>query len=569
MPMDGVTFGMIAKELNQLLAGGRVDKVTQPERDEVILLIRNGGENHSLLLSASPACARAHLTRVKKANPLEPPNLCMLLRKHLLGGRLLSVRQAESDRILEFTFEHIDELGDHARKTLIGEFMGKHSNLIFVSADGRIIESARRITENISSFREVVPGVDYCRPPAHGKLPFDQLTPEAVASALDGRGGSLAKALMGAVSGLSTPLARELAYRLTGDEDASMDGREVLPLAQRLCAEMDAILAHPEPRVLLNENGETAEFTAFAYRSREGQRYRAYVTLSEAIDDFYFSRDREERIKQKSAAIHRVLKNNIERVEKKLLIKQEALAEGARSEEYRVKGEMLTASPHLVKKGMKRVLLPNYYDENCAMLEVELDEKLNAAANAQRYFKLYRKAQVARKLAEEQIAEATEELAYLENQLENLELCEGEAELAEIREELVRLGYIRSTQSRRQMKALPPSTPLRFAAPDGTEVFVGRNNVQNERLTFSAQPDEWWLHAKDMPGSHVIVKSTRPSDETLLFAARLAARYSKGSASSSVPVDYTQRRQVKKPGGAKPGFVIYTHQKTLLVKPQE
>ena len=438
-----------------------------------------------------------------------------------------------------------------------------------MSADGRIIESARRITENISSFREVVPGVDYCRPPAHGKLPFDQLTPEAVAAALDGRGGSLAKALMGAVSGLSTPLARELAYRLTGDEDASMDGREVLPLAQRLCAEMDAILAHPEPRVLLNENGETAEFTAFAYRSREGQRYRAYATLSEAIDDFYFSRDREERIKQKSAAIHRVLKNNIERVEKKLLIKQEALAEGARSEEYRVKGEMLTASPHLVKKGMKRVLLPNYYDENCAMLEVELDEKLNAAANAQRYFKLYRKAQVARKLAEEQIAEATEELAYLENQLENLELCEGEAELAEIREELVRLGYIRSTQSRRQMKALPPSTPLRFAAPDGTEVFVGRNNVQNERLTFSAQPDEWWLHAKDMPGSHVIVKSTRPSDETLLFAARLAARYSKGSASSSVPVDYTQRRHVKKPGGAKPGFVLYTHQKTLLVKPQE
>lgn len=348
-----------------------------------------------------------------------------------------------------------------------------------------------------------------------------------------------------------------------------MDGREVLPLAQRLCAEMDAILAHPEPRVLLNENGETAEFTAFAYRSREGQRYRAYVTLSEAIDDFYFSRDREERIKQKSAAIHRVLKNNIERVEKKLLIKQEALAEGARSEEYRVKGEMLTASPHLVKKGMKRVLLPNYYDENCAMLEVELDEKLNAAANAQRYFKLYRKAQVARKLAEEQIGEATEELAYLENQLENLELCEGEAELAEIREELVRLGYIRSTQSRRQMKALPPSTPLRFAAPDGTEVFVGRNNVQNERLTFSAQPDEWWLHAKDMPGSHVIVKSTRPSDETLLFAARLAAKYSKGSASSSVPVDYAQRRYVKKPGGAKPGFMIYTHQKTLLVKPQE
>lgn len=567
MPMDGVTFNLVARELHALLAGGRVDKITQPERDELILLIRNGGENHLLLLSASPACARAQITRAKKANPLEPPNLCMLMRKHLSGARVIEIRQAESDRILEIEFEHIDELGDKARKTLICEFMGKHSNLILVGSDGKIMESARRVTEFISSFREVLPGIAYRRPPAHGKIPFDRAEESALCAALRDKGGLISRALAGSISGLSAPLSRELAYRATGNEDATLENHDIPSLSRAVCGALREILTNPQPRLLLSATGAPLDLMAFPYFSRQGQPTRAYDTLSDAIDDFYFLRDREERIQQKSAALHRVLKNNIERLEKKIALQIAALESGERAEEYRIKGEMLSASPHLVKKGMKKVRLPNYYDPDCQELEVELDEKLSATANAQRYFKLYKKAQVARKLAEEQRAKAAEELEYLDGQLENLSLCTDESDLAEVREELMRFGYVKDTASRRQMKALPASEPLRFTSADGTLIFVGKNNVQNERLTFSAQGDEWWLHAKDIPGSHVIIKSVSPSNETLLEAAKLAAKYSKSGASSHVPVDYTQRKFVKKPGGSKPGFVTYTHQRTLFVTP--
>ena len=252
-----------------------------------------------------------------------------------------------------------------------------------------------------------------------------------------------------------------------------------------------------------------------------------------------------------------------------MTLQQEAYDSAGSSQEYRIKGEMLTASPHLVKKGMTSVLLPNYYDENCAPMKVELDEKLDAAANAQRYFKLYKKAQVARKLAQEQLESGREELSYLEGQMENLMLCTDEASLEELRQELVRAGYIREAASRRRMKALPPSKPMEFLSPDGTRILAGRNNVQNEALTFGADSEEMWLHTKNVPGSHVIIKSASPSDETLAYAAGIAARFSAAGASSGVEVDYTRRRYVKKPSGARPGFVTYTHQHTVVAKPLE
>lgn len=567
MPMDGVTLNLIARELDALLAGGRVDKVSQPERDEIILTVRNGGENHLLLLSASAACARAQITREKKANPLEPPNLCMLMRKHLLGGRIASVRQAESDRILEIVFEHTDELGDRAKKTLICEFMGKHSNLILVAENGRIMESARRVNEFISSYREVLPGVDYCRPPAHGKIPFDAIDVQSLCQSLSEKSGLLSRALAASVSGLSAPLSRELAYRAAGNEDACVGDIPNEIASQRVRDAVEDILQNPSSRILLDDSGAPVDLLAFEYKSRTGQPQREYPTISEAIDDFYRLRDREERVKQKSAAIHRVLRNNIDRLEKKIALQAEAAETGARAEEFRIKGEMLSASPHLVKKGMKTVMLPNYYDESCAEIEVALDEKLSAMANAQKYFKLYKKALGARRLAEEQRLKSAEELDYLEGQLDNLQKCADERDLSEIREELVKFGYIRDSLSRRQIKVLSQSEPMKFTSSDGTLILVGKNNVQNDRLTFSAESDEWWLHVKDMPGSHVIVKSVNPTETTLLEAARLAAKYSKGGASSNVPVDMTRRRYVKKPGGARPGFVIYTHQRTVFVTP--
>ena len=568
MPMDGLTLSLVTRELREALVGGRVDRITQPERDELNILVRNHGRNQLLLLSASAGCARAHITREKKVSPLEPPMLCMLLRKHISGGRVRDVRQVNGDRILEVEFEHLDELGDSARKILICEFMGRHSNLIFVDGEGRILECARRVTESMSSVREVLPGLRYERPPAHGKTPFD--APEAdIVRALQGASGPLHKAIAASISGLSVQTARELAFRAAGNEDAhtqELDMEAVAPAVARALAEAQSEIA---PALLFAETGEPVDVVAFPYLSRAALRSERFATISEAMDAFYRARDRAERIKQKSAALHRVLKNNIERCERKLALQQEALLGSERMEEYRVKGELLTASLHLAKKGMKSVTIPNYYEEGTPDLEVQLDEKLSPGQNAQRYFKLYQKARSAKRLAAEQVEKTTEELNYLEGQMLNLSACEEESELAELREELEKYGYVRKNHNRRQMKKLEPSRPMRFDSPTGIPILVGKNNLQNDKLTFTAEPNEWWLHAKDMPGSHVIVLSADPDEETLHMAARLAARYSKGASAGKVPVDMTRRRYVKKPAGAKPGFVIYTNQKTVLAEPWE
>lgn len=568
MPLDGFTLGLIARELNDALCGGRIDRIIQPERDELIFTVRNGGANHQLLLSASAGCARAHLTNVKKNSPLEPFNLCMLMRKHLIGGRIYEIRQAEADRILEIEIEHLDELGDRARKTIVCEFMGKHSNLIFTGADGRIIDSARRVSEAISSVREVLPGLRYERPPAHGKIPFDQVNEDALYAALRNKGGPLNKLISACISGMSSQTARELAFRACGNEDAHIEECDLNAVCASIAAELHHIPNELSPAVLYGADGRPVDAIAFPYRSRAHLRSESFPTISAAMDEFFRSRDRAERIAQKSAAIHRTLKNNIERCEKKLALQREALLGAERMEEYRVSGELLTANLHLAEKGMKSVSLPNYYDPELKEIEIPLDVKLSPAQNAQRYFKLYQKARNARTLAAEQIERTSEELAYLEGQMDNLGKCSGESELAELRDELEKFGYVRRVTNRRQMKQLPPSQPMKFTAPSGATILVGKNNLQNDKLTFSADPNEIWLHAKDMPGSHVIIVGENPDDETIVYAAKLAAAYSKGANSSNVPVDYTRRRFVKKPSGAKPGFVIYTNQRTLYVTPE-
>ena len=567
MPIDGFTIGLLARELDSALTGGRISKIVQPERDEIILTIRNEGVNRQLLLSATANCARAHLTQVKKNNPLEPPALCMLMRKHITGGRIAFIRQVDADRILEIGIEHHDELGDPARKRIICEFMGKHSNLIFVDGGDRIIDSARRVTDQISSVREVLPGLRYEHPPAHGKLPFDRADAESLFAAMSGMNGKLHKLISQCVSGMSTQTARELAFRATGSEDAHSDECDLRACCESIALNLKAIPDHVAPAILFGEDGTPVDAVAFEYRSRANLASEPRATISEAMDDFFRSRDLSERIQQKSAALHRTLKKNIERCERKLALQREALLGSERMEEYRLYGELLTANLHLVKKGRRTVSLPNYYEPDMPMIDVPLDEKLSPGQNAQRYFKLYQKARNAKTLAAEQIEKTSAELGYLEGQLDNLTRCEGESELFELRQELEKFGYVKPNRSRRQLKQLPPSQPMRFTAPSGRLILAGRNNLQNDKLTFTAQPDEVWLHAKDMPGSHVIIVGAEPDDSTILFAARIAAANCKGRASARVPVDYTLRRYVKKPGGAKPGFVIYTHQRTLYVEP--
>lgn len=567
MPMDGLSLGCIARELSTILCGGRIDRVIQPERDEIIIYIRNGGENHMLLLSASAGCARAHLTRIRKSSPLEPFNLCMLMRKHLIGGRICSIEQINADRILRIDIEHMDELGDRTRKSLYCEFMGKHSNLIFVNAEGKIIDSARRVTEAISSVREVLPGLRYELPPEHGKICYTDVRFEELYMNMNGFGGSVKKAIMSCISGMSSQAAGEITYRVCGTEDAHMEQCDVNALCVGIVDTLKTLTSCVHPSVLYDCDERPIDFVAFEYTSRAHLRSEHFSTISEAMDCFYRSRDAAERIAQKSAAIHRTLKNNIERCEKKLALQQEALLGSQRMEEYRVCGELLTANLYLAQKGAKTVTLPNYYDPELKDITITLDERLSPSQNAQKYFKLYQKARNARKLASEQIEKTQEELDYLEGQLDNLKKCVEESELAELREELVGFGYVKRNTNRRQQKQLQPSKPMSFTAPSGRTILVGKNNLQNDKLTFSAMPNETWLHVKNMPGSHVIIVGPDPDEETLLYAANLAARYSKGSGSSNVPVDYTLRRYVKKPSGARPGFVIYTNQRTLYVTP--
>lgn len=568
MPMDGFTLHYLSNELRDALVGARVDKITQPEKDELLIAVRNHNENFNMLFSASAGCARSHVTRIKKNNPLEPPMMCMLLRKHLVGARITDVRQIDCDRILEFEFEHYDEMGEKTLKTLVCEFMGKHSNVIFTACDGRIIDSLRHVTDQISSVRQVLPGLFYQRPPAHGKIPFLHIDANLLAERLAAAPPTLHKALCECISGLSVQTAREIAFRILGSEDAVITSLPMDTLAETICRVIGDMLEEFAPNIqYLPEEEGPCDAAAITYKSRAHLKSVPQPSLSACFDEFFRARDSAERIKQKSATLHRVLKNNLERAEKKLAIHEEALLNCERSEDYRIKGELLMANLYRIERGAKIVSVPNYYDENLTELEIALDEKISPTANAQRYFKLYQKARSARKYAQEQKELALEEIRYLDSQLLCLENCTEEAELAEIREELEKLGYVRATHNRRQIKKLAPSTPMRFQAPGGTEIFVGKNNRQNDELTSSARAGYVWLHAKDMPGSHVIIACENPDESTIRYAASLAAKYSKGRESSRVPVDYTLKKYVKKPSGSKPGFVIYTNQKTIFIDP--
>ena len=563
MPMDGLTLGFEARELDGALRGGRIDRVTQPEKDTVILLIRAGNANRRLLLCASPGNPRCHLTNQNYPNPLEPPMFCMLLRKQLLGGRILSVRQIRGDRVVHIDIDTVDDLGDHVLRRLILEVMGRHSNLTLVDGSGRIVEAARHVSEDMSRVRQILPGLPYAEPPAQDKLEPGSAEPQALEARILAQGDvPLHKALTACVAGLSVAAARELAFRvLPPGEDRSGDLPET---AARLAELLRRLPQLASPRVLLNDDGEAEDVFPFPYLSRDIARQKEYPTLSDALERYFGARDARDRISQKSASMVRLLKNHVERCEKKLALQEEELASAARMEEYRIMGEMINANLWQLQKGLRSVTLPNFYDEAGGSITIPLDERLSPAQNAQRYFKRYQKARSARETAAGQREKTLRELDFLEGALLDVGKCVAESELEEIREELVRTGYMKRVTSRKEKRVLPKSKPYRYLSSDGIAIDVGKNAAQNERLTQAAQGDETWLHAKDMPGSHVIIRCTgEVPAQTLKEAAILAAWYSRGQRSSSVPVDITLRRHVKKPGGTPTGFVIYMHQRTV------
>lgn len=566
MPMDGFTLSFMAQELDAALTGGRVERVNQPERDALLMIVRSKGQNVKLLLSANANQARAQLTAQTYENPAEPPMFCMLMRKHLQGARIHSIAQIHGDRIIKLTFDCIGELGDPVQKTLVLEIMGRYSNLSLVDEAGTMIDCIRHVNSEMSRVRVLLPGVSFVMPPPQDKLDPNTMDEGTLAQRFSDFSGTLDKWLMDTVAGMAGVCAREACARIGYEPKMRCDELDAKTVAHTLIAYYHSLPQLYAPVVVMDAAGQAMDFFPFPYLSYAGVKNKPFATLSEAMDAFYMGRDLRMRMGQRSAGLQKHIKSNIARLEKKQAMMLETLQQSEKAEQNRIFGELLTANLHLVNKGAEAVEVLDYYDPQQRMVTITLSPQLSPAKNAQQYYKKYRKAKGAQQYARQQLSQIENELSILENALEDLDKCATTTDLAEVRLLLVQNGFVRPDAQTRKRKKVPEGMPYRFTAPDGTEIFVGKNSLQNDRLTLHARGNETWLHAQGIPGSHVIIRTEQePADETLLYAAKVAAYYSKGRNHPSLPVDYTKRKYVKKAAGSAAGFVTYTNFKTILV----
>ena len=575
MALDGAFLHHLRKELADAALKARVEKIYQPNKEEIVLLLRTYTSHLKLLLSARANSARAHLTQYVPENPKQPPMLCMLLRKRLAGARLAEVEQPGLERVLRLGFDAVNELGDPVRLSLMVEVMGRYSNIIFVDENGKIIDALKRVDAEMSSERLVLPGLAYRLPPPQKKLCLLETDPEKVLAALDAlpRDGELSKQLLSVLQGVSPVVCRELQH-LTGhgrDLAAKALGEEergrLLFFLRRLKTAVEETSG--APYLVSSLEGKPMDVT-FLPVEQYGLAavVKPFPTFSALLDEFYEERDRRERMRAKEQDLLRLLTTASERLSRKINIQRAELEQCAGRDALRVAGDLLNANLYQVPKGAREVELCNFYEETQPVVKIRLDPALTAAQNAQKYYKEYRKARTAEEKLTEQIAQAVQELQYLETVLDELSRAETEKELGEIRQELREQGYLKAVRGKQRPEK--PSAPLEFASSDGFRILVGRNNRQNDRLTLKeANNYDIWLHTKNIPGSHtIIVSGGKPvSDTAVLEAARIAAWHSKARDSSQVPVDYTQVRHVSKPQGAKPGMVIYVQYHTVYVTP--
>lgn len=574
MPLDGLLIRAICTELKEKLEGGRIDKIMQPEKDEIHLLVRNHGENHRLLLSCNASLPRIHLTNTSKENPLQAPMFCMLLRKYLTNARIRLINQTEMDRIVEIHIEGMNEMSDTISIRLIHEIMGKHSNLILVNEFGVILDSALRVSADMSRIREVLPGLFYETPPAQDKVNPLSLSIDEIFYEITNAPShmTLNKWLHMHFMGISSASANAIATIMGYNERVSLDSVSI-DIQRRLAHLLFEFLSNRHAvHVICNEDEQPLEIFAFKPSGYEENSLISFESPSAALDYYYIAKDDVSRMQQKKANIQRVIQNHLGRCESKLAAQLEALKQCENMEQYRLYGELLTGHHSAIPRGSTSVNVLNYYDNT--NIDISINPILSVAANAKAYFKRYKKAKNSLIITTEQIVKTKEEYQYLEGQLHYLALCQNEHDCEELRMELVQQGYMAKPKRQSKQKSLQKnaSQPMRFKSGDGYTILIGRNNVQNDRLTFkTAAPHDIWLHTKDIPGSHVVILSEQREvpKETLLEAAMLAAYYSRARLSSNVPVDYALRRYVKKTNNAKPGFVIYTHQSTLFVNPSE
>ena len=574
MALDGAFLRHIKKELEGVLLEARVDKIHQPNREELVIAFRSRETACKVLFSARANSARVHLTQIALENPKQPPMLCMLLRKKLLGAKLTAIRQPELERLLHFDFDSIDELGDHVTLTLTMEIMGRYSNIMLTGPDGKIIDALKRVDAEMSSQRLVLPGLPYQLPPPQDKLCMLTAGPPELSAALKAlpRDMELSKALLTVLQGVSPVVCRELAHRVGRGRELTaftLDEEQQFRLSyfyQRWRETVEQVSGTPHIVVNLQKKPQDFSFTDIQQYGTSAV-VRQAESFSQLLDQFYLERDTLERMRVREQDLLRLLGTHSERLARKINAQKAELEQCAQRESLRVAGDLLSANLYSLEKGSSQVQLENFYADPPAPLTISLDPALTPNQNAQKYYKEYRKAKTAEEKLNEQIDLAGKELVYLDSVLDALARAENERDLAEIKEQ----GYIRSLRSKKE-KPAGISEPLSFTTSDGFTVLVGRNNRQNDKLTLKlANNNDVWFHVKNIPGSHtVLVTDGRsPTPTAMEEAAVLAAQHSKAKGSGQVPVDYTQVRHVSKPQGSRPGMVIYVNYKTIYVNPTE
>ncbi|MFA1818629.1 NFACT family protein [Virgibacillus oceani] len=559
MPFDGIVTRAITEELKQELIPGKITKIYQPTSTELIFTIRSKGKNHSLLFSIHPTYARFHITEEKFKNPKEAPMFCMVLRKHLMGAQLIEIEQYGMERIISFHVQARNEIGDISNKTMMVELMGKHSNLMLLNGDNMIIDSLKHVSMSQNRHRTILPGNTYVLPPMQEKLDPLDIDGEQFIRKLDFNAGKIEGQIVSHFVGFSPFIAKEIVYRAKlGNATVYMD--KFMELQHLIKTN------NYEPAIYRNDK---ENFHVIPMTSLSGET-ETFSSVSMMLDQFFSGKAERDRVKQQTKDLYRFIKNEKDKNIRKMKKHRQTLKKAENKDHYQKMGELLTAHMHLVSHGDSQVIVTDYYDPDQNELTIDLNPNKTPSENAQNYYKTYQKLKTSKAIIEKEIIKTKREIAYFEQLAQQIEVANME-DIEEIREELREEGYLKKQVKRKKGKNKPlKPVPEKYTASDGTAILVGKNNKQNEYVTTKlAHKEDIWLHTKDIPGSHVIIRSDDPSEETLMEAAVIAAFYSKSQQSSSVPVDYTKVKNVKKPNGAKPGYVIYDNQKTVFVTPDK
>lgn len=559
MAFDGIVIANLVRDLNTYVLNGRISKIAQPENDELLLTIKGTKGQVRLLLSASASLPLVYLTEANKASPLTAPNFCMLLRKHIAGGRITAVTQPEMERIINFEIEHLNELGDLCKKLLIVEVMGKHSNIIFCDDTGMIIDSIKHISGHVSSVREVLPGREYFIPRTQEKQnPLNTSREEFINRAL-AKPLTVAQALYDSYTGISPVIASEICFRSSIDGDspaAALSDDERLHLFRQFTLFMEDVREGNFAPNIVRKGKEPLEFASVPLTQYKDYEAVSYPSISRVLEEYYEDKSIYTRIRQKSVDLRRIVGTALERNRKKFDLQKKQLKDTEKRDKYKVYGELIHTYGYGLTEGAKELLALNYYtNEN---IRIPLDPQLTPGENAQKYFDRYNKLKRTYEVLSRLIEDTKNEILHLESISTSLDIAVSEDDLAQIKEELMEYGYIKKRRVGKKEKI--KSKPFHYISSDGYHIYIGKNNYQNEELTFKfANGNDWWFHAKGMPGSHVIVKTEGQElpDRVFEEAGRLAAYYSKARGAEKVEIDYLQRKNIKKPKGSKPGFVVY------------